>query len=45
MAGEGSAEADLPAHQQTYSSFISIAKAGTVACFLIAMVVVFLIAR
>ena len=45
MAGEGSARGDLPAHEQTYSSFISIAKVGTVVCFLIALFVVFLIAR
>lgn len=45
MAGEGSARGDLPAHEQTYSSFISMAKVGTVACFVIAMVVVFLIAH
>ena len=45
MAGDGSAQGDLPAHQQTYSSFISFAKFGTVACFLIALFVVFLIAR
>ena len=45
MAGEGSARGDLPAHEQTYSSFISMAKMGTIACFIIAMGVVLLIAR
>ena len=45
MAGEGGARGDLPAHEQTYSSFISMAKMGTVACFVIAMAVVFLISR
>ena len=45
MAGDGGVQGDLPAHQNTYSSFISMAKVGTVACFLIALFVVFLIAR
>ena len=36
---------DIKSSQQTYSSFISAAKWGTVACIVIAAVVVYLISR
>ncbi len=36
---------DLKAANETYGSFISVAKWGTLACLLITAVVVFLISR
>lgn len=42
---EAGAEIDLPAHQRTYGRFIGLAKTGAVACFVIALVVVLIIAR
>ena len=40
---EGGAHIDLPAHERTYSRFIGLFKYGAIACFLIAMFVIFLI--
>ncbi len=45
MAADGGSRGDLQAHERTYSSFISMFKGGAVACFIIAFIVVFLIAR
>jgi hypothetical protein len=42
---EGGAPMDLPAHERTYSHFIGLFKYGAIACFLIAMLVIFLITR
>ncbi|HET9628294.1 MAG TPA: aa3-type cytochrome c oxidase subunit IV [Novosphingobium sp.] len=36
---------DIKSSQQTYSGFLTMAKWGTVACLLVAAVVVFLITR
>ena len=44
MADQG-AKMDLPAHERTYARFISVSKFGAVACFVIAMAVVLIIAR
>ena len=45
MAVDGSARGDLKAHEKTYESFITFAKFGTLACFVVAAFVIFLIAR
>jgi len=42
---DGGAKMDLPAHERTYSSFIGLFKYGAIACFFIAMLVIFLITR
>ena len=44
MAEHG-APMDMPAHERTYGSFISLFKYGAVACFIIAFLVIFLITR
>ena len=41
MASDG----DNKAHEQTYSGFTAMMKWGTVAAFLVGLIVVFLIAR
>ena len=45
MVADGGSHGDLQAHEQTYASFTSLFKVGAVACFVIAMIVVFLIAH
>lgn len=40
---EGGAKIDLPAHERTYAHFIGLFKYGAIACFLIALFVLFLI--
>jgi len=42
---EGGAKMDMPAHERTYSSFIGLFKWGAVGCFLIGMLVIYLITR
>ena len=42
---ENGAKIDLPAHERTYSHFIGLFKWGAVGCFLIAMLVIYLITR
>jgi hypothetical protein len=42
MAEQG-AKIDLPAHERTYDSFISLFKWGAIACFLLAFIVIFII--
>ena len=44
MAEQG-APIDLPAHERAYGRFISMAKFGAVACFIIAMCVILIISR
>lgn len=39
------AKMDFPAHERTYSRFISLAKTGTVIVALIAALVIFVITR
>ncbi len=36
---------DLNAHENTYSSFTAMMKWGTIACFLIGAIVVFIVSR
>ncbi|HEY0444913.1 MAG TPA: aa3-type cytochrome c oxidase subunit IV [Allosphingosinicella sp.] len=43
MAAEGEVRSDIKAHRSGYSLFVSIMKWGSIASFLVAMVVVFLI--
>ena len=45
MAAEGGSRGDLQAHEKTYSSFLSLLKFGTAASFVVAAIVIFLIAR
>jgi len=42
---ENGAKIDLPAHERTYSHFIGLFKWGAVGCFLIGMLVIYLITR
>ena len=44
MAEHG-AEMDFPAHERSYLRFLSVARWGAIACFLIAAIVVFIITR
>ena len=44
MADHG-APMDMPAHERTYGSFISLFKFGSVACFVIAMLIILIISR
>jgi hypothetical protein len=41
---DGGSHFEMKAHEQTYSSFIGLLKYGAVACFVIAFIVVYLIA-
>ncbi len=45
MAADGGSRGDLQAHEQTYAGFISFFKMGAVASFIVAAIVVFLIAH
>ena len=44
MADHG-APMDMPAHERTYGSFVSLFKFGAVATFIIAMLIILIIAR
>lgn len=39
------AKIDMPAHERTYSRFIGLFKWGAILCFLIAVLVIYLITR
>jgi len=39
------AKIDMPAHERTYSRFIGLFKWGAILCFLIALLVIYLITR
>jgi hypothetical protein len=40
-----SSHVEMNAHQQTYGSFVSLLKYGAVACFLVAFIVILIIAN
>ena len=42
---EGGAKIDLPAHERTYAHFIGLFKWGAIICFLIGLLVMYLITR
>jgi hypothetical protein len=44
MAGEGETQVDFQAHANSYSRFAAMMKWGAIASFIVAMLVVFLIA-
>jgi len=44
MAGNGDTNGNLKAHEATYHSVIGLLKYGAVACFVIALLVIYLIA-
>ena len=44
MAASSEAQKDMPAHVATYTGFLSLLKWGTIASFIVAFLVIFLIA-
>ncbi|MDB5683163.1 MAG: hypothetical protein JWM38_1769 [Sphingomonas bacterium] len=45
MAGNGNVRGEMKAHEQTYSGFLSFFKMSTIASFVVAAIVVLLIAN
>ena len=45
MASKGKTDANLKAHEDTYSGFLKLLTAGVIACVAVAALILFLISR